>query len=167
MIYRGKAYMNSSLSIIRFLGMKLAIYLAAVLVTYLLASITATQSVISNLAGMGVDVNIADRLSMTFQDILGMAGMYLPMVAFALLIAFLVTALICRWLSQWRMPLYILAGAVAIVAIHLALNLAFNLTPIAIARSPGGLMLQALAGAAGAYVYVFLQNKIKKPQSGE
>ena len=141
MIYQRKAYMNNNMSIIRFLGTRLGIYLAAVLLTYLLASVTATQSVVSSLAGMGVDVSFGDRLAMTARDIPGMAGMFLPIIAFALLIAFLVTALICRWLAQWRLLLYTLAGAVAVVAIHISLNLAFELTPVAIARSTGGLLI--------------------------
>ena len=49
-----------------------------------------------------------------------------------------------------------LAGAVGLVAIHLLLHLAFGVTPIAIARSTGGLLLQALAGAVGGFTYLFL-----------
>lgn len=152
--------MNNGHSIIRFLGARLGIYLAAVLVTYLLASITATQSVVSSLSGMGVSVSVADRLAMTVHDIIGMAGMFMPMIAFALLIAFLVSALIYYWLRRWRLPLYLLAGAVAVVTIHLALNLAFELTPVAVARSTGGLIMQALAGAFGGYTYVALLKKL-------
>lgn len=151
--------MNSKPSIIRFLLTRLGIYLAAVFVTYLLASIIATQSVVSSLAGMGITVGLSDRLMMTLHDIVGMAGMFLPMVAFALLIAFLVTALICRWVKQWRLPLYVLAGAVAVVSIHVALNLAFELTPVAVARTNGGLLLQALAGAVGGFTYISLTRK--------
>jgi len=100
---------------------------------------------------------------MTLQDLTGMAGMFLPMVAFALLIAFMVTALLCRWWPKWRLPLYLLAGAVGLVSIHLALNLAFGITPVAAARNAGGLLLQALAGAGGGFTYIFL---LKRHQSG-
>ena len=146
-------------SIIRFLATRLGIFLAALAVTYLLAAITATQSVISSLAGMGVDVNLADRVSMTLHDIGGMAGMFLPMIAMGLLVAFLVTALLCRWFGQWRSLLYPLAGAAALLTIHLALNLSFEITPVAIARTPVGLLIQALAGAAGGYTYLALSRR--------
>jgi len=126
----------------------------SVVVAYILASITATQSVIGRLTGMGLDVTLGDRIAMTLRDITGMAGMFLPMVAFALLIAFMTAALLCRWLPRWRLPLYGLAGAVAVACIHLGLHLAFGITPVAIARS--GLLLQALAGAAGGFTYLFL-----------
>lgn len=151
--------MNPWLSIIRFLAARFAIYLAAVAVAYLLATITATQHVVARLASMGVDVNFSDRFSMTARDIVGMAGMFLPMVAFGLLVAFMTSALICRYRPGWRKPLYLLAGATALVCIHLALNLAFAVTPIAIARSWGGLLLQALAGLAGGWTYLLLSER--------
>ena len=134
---------------------KLAAYLLAIIVAYLLASITATQSVIGQLSQMDVEVNIADRLSMTLHDIVGMAGMFLPLIAAGFLVAFLLTALLCRWLARRPTVLYVLAGAVALIAIHLILKLAFGITPVAIARTPGGLLRQGLAGAVGAYVYAY------------
>ena len=132
---------------------KLIAYLLAVIVAYILASITATQSVIARLAEMGIEVNFADRLRMTLQDIAGMAPMFLPMIAVGFLAAFLLTALLCRWLGKRSKLLYILAGAVALITIHLTLNLAFGITPVAIARTMGGLLIQGLAGAVGAYFY--------------
>lgn len=153
--------MNNWLSIIRFLGIRLAIYLSAVVVAYLLASIMATQSVISSLSGMGVDLSLAERAGMTLRDFGGMAGMFLPMIAFGLLIAFMATALICHYWNQWRTPLYIVAGAAALVCVHLALNLAFGIMPVAIARTTSGLGLQALAGAMGGYTYVYLSGRYR------
>jgi len=151
--------MNNWLVIIRFLGTRLAIYLVAVMVTYLLASITASQSVIYSLSGMGMDLSFSERATMTFRDIGGMAAMFLPMIAFGLLVAFMATALICRYWNRWRIPLYLIAGAAALICIHLALNLAFNITPLAIARTPVGLVLQAFAGGAGGFTYVYLSNR--------
>jgi hypothetical protein len=134
---------------------KLAAYLVAIVVAYLLAAITATQSVIARLGEMGIDVNFTDRLRMTLSDIAGMAGMFLPMIAAGFLAAFLLTALLCRWLGRRPVALYILAGAVALITIHLTLNLAFGITPVAIARTTGGLLIQGLAGAVGTYLYAY------------
>jgi len=153
--------MNARIAIIRSLMTRLGIYLLAVAVAYVLASLTATQSVISSLDRMGVDVSFAGRISMTLQDIAGMSNLLLPMVAFALLAAFLVSALLCHWWGQWRIPLYVLAGAVALVMIHLTLNLAFGVTPIAVARTGGGLLLQAMAGAVGGFTYLYLMSRQK------
>lgn len=138
------------------LAKKLGIYLAAVLTAYLLASVTATQHVVASLSSMGVELSAGEWIAMTLQDLVGMAGMFLPIIAFGLLFAFLLTALLYYWLGRWRTPLYILAGAIALLAIHLSMILAFGLTPVAIARSAGGLLVQAVAGAAGGYVYIRL-----------
>ena len=154
--FEGKQTMDSRVSTIHFLARRLGAWLLAVAVAYILASVTATQSVIARLTDMGLEVPFDDRLTMTLQDILGMANMFLPMVAFALLVAFMTAALLCRWLGHWRLPLYALAGATALVMIHVFLNLAFGLTPIAIARTGGGLALQGLAGAAGGVCYILL-----------
>ncbi|MCW8873584.1 MAG: hypothetical protein OQK01_13305 [Xanthomonadales bacterium] len=148
--------MDTRVSTIYFLTRRLGAWLLAVAVAYVLASATATQSVIGSLAGMGVDVQPGVRLQMTLSDIVGMANMFLPMVAFALLMAFMTAALLCRWLARWRLPLYAVAGGAALITIHLILHLAFGLTPIAIARTAGGLLLQGLAGATGGVCYLLL-----------
>ena len=149
--------MNQNLSIPSLLLRRLLVYLLAVGVAYGLAVAMATQSVIASLAAMGIPVSPGERLSMTVQDLAGMAPMFLPMVAFGLLCAFMTAALLCRWRAAWRIPLYVLAGAAGIVTIHLLLHLAFQITPVAAARSPGGLLLQALAGAVGGLVYISLR----------
>lgn len=137
----------------------LLIWLLAVVVAYLLASITATQSVVSSLFEMGVTVGFSERLGMTIKDIAGMAGLFLPMIAAAFLAAFLVAAMLCRWWPQWRTPIYIVAGAAGLVTIHLTLNLAFGITPIAIGRTAGGLLIQGLAGAVGGFIFLSLTQK--------
>lgn len=142
------------------LGKKLAIYLAAVLTTYLLATAAASLHVASSLASMGIELDSAGRVSMILQDLVGMAGMFLPLIAFALLLAFLVTALLYHLLRRARVLLYALAGATAMLALHLAMNAVFGLTAIAVARSAGGLLLQVLAGAVGGLVYVLLQQRL-------
>jgi len=162
--------MSQWLPFIRFLGTRLTIYLSAVAVAYVLAVVTATQSVVSRLEEMGVGISVPLRFSMTLRDVAGMAGMFLPMVAFGLLIAFMTTALVCRYRKQWRLPLYVIGGAVALVCIHLALHLAFGITPVAIARTAGGLMAQAAAGGVGGLVYVLLSRsrlrRVTEPPDG-
>lgn len=142
------------------LGKKLGIYLSAVFTAYLLASAAATQHVVTSLASMGVTVSLGERAAMTMRDIGGMAGMFLPVIAFGLLLAFLATALLCIWLGRWRRPLYVLAGFGALVTIHVAMNLAVGLTPVAAARTTAGLLTQGLAGAAGGWVYIRLNERI-------
>ncbi|MDT8321037.1 MAG: hypothetical protein RQ826_10980 [Xanthomonadales bacterium] len=131
-------------------------YLLSLIAGYALASVIATQSVVARLQEMGVDVAFMDRLDMTLKDLQGLAGSLLPMLAFGYLIAFLTAALLSHRKPSWRTPLFALAGAAALVSIHLMLNMAFGVTPIAVARTSGGLLAQAAAGAVGAWLFAYL-----------
>ena len=148
-----QAYMMNSTPPKWTLVRRLGNFLLAVLIAFVLASTLATQSVVSRLYGMGVEVSLADRMGMTVQDLSGMAGSFMPMIAAGYLVAFLVVWMLCHWWPQRRTLLYVLAGATALIAIHLALKLAFGITPIAVGRSLAGLLSQGLAGAVGAWVY--------------
>jgi len=139
---------------------KLLVYLAAVLTAYVLATAFASLNVASRLASMGVETGFGGRLSMIAHDLAGMAGMFLPLIALALLVAFLVTALLHYLVRRGQVALYLLAGAAALATLHLALHAAFGLTPVAAARGAGGLLLQALAGAAGGGGDIMLQRRM-------
>ena len=128
-------------------------WLAAVLATYALACVAATQSVAARLGDMGIPVKFGERLQMSGQDLLGMAGLFLPLVAVGLLLAFLVAGWLGKRQASRRTGLFMLAGAVAMLSIHFALRWSFDLDLVAVARTPLGLLSQALAGAAGGYFY--------------
>ena len=131
----------------------LGAYLAAVLVTHAGAVIAHTQSVMASLADMGVDVSLEERLGATFHDLLGMAPLFLPILAVALGVAFAVAGAIIRRVPHWRPLGYSLAGGLAVLAVHVVLYQTFSITPIAGARSALGLTAQALAGAFGGWVF--------------
>ena len=128
-------------------------FVLAVAVTYLLAVISASQHVAASLESMGAEVGFGTRLEMIVHDLGGMATSFLPMLVIGFVIAFGVAALLLKWLPRYRYLLYTLAGAVAMASIHLALHAAFDITPVAVARSTGGLLVQALCGAVGGYLY--------------
>ena len=148
--------MKKPVSISRFLVLRLLMFLAAVLVAYAGAALTASQAVIQQLVKMGVPLSLADRLSMLGHDLAGLAASLLPMIALGFIIAFLVAALLYRWLRRGRPLLYALAGAAALVTIHVLMKVSFGISPVAIARSTSGLLVQGLAGAAGGWVYAYL-----------
>lgn len=132
----------------------LAAFALSVATAYVLATITATQSALSSLAGMGFPVDFPTRLSVTAQDLVGMGGIFLPLIAAGLLAAFLVVSLLCRWWPQQRLVLTVAGGAVALLAIHILMKQSFGITLIAIGRTQAGLLIQAAAGAVGGYVFV-------------
>ena len=149
----GTAYMNMTEQKKWPLLHRLGVYVFAVMSAYVVATIASTQSVVSNLTAMGIDVNTGTRLSMTLDDLTGMAGAFLPMIAAGYLVAFLVVGLLCRWWPQSRKVLYVLAGAAALITIHMLLKYALGITPVAAARTTSGLIVQGLAGAVGGYVF--------------
>lgn len=138
-------------------------WLAAVLLTYALASLAATQSVVGRLDGMGIPISLGERLQMSGQDLLGMANLFLPLIAVGLLLAYLVAGWLGSRQVSRRTGLFMLAGAMAMLSIHLALQWSFDISLIAVARSPLGLLSQALAGAVGGYFYTRLKKARTPP----
>ena len=131
----------------------LAAYVAAVLVTYASAAMAHTQSVMARLADMGVNVALSDRVGATLHDLIGMAPLYLPILAAGLAVAFPVASGVIRYVPRWRPLGYSLAGGFAVLVIHVVLYQTFSITPIAAARTTTGLTVQALCGALGGWVF--------------
>lgn len=131
-------------------------FAAAVLVAYLAAATCATLAVVTSLRMLAVPVSLRDTLGMIAHDWHGMIPMFLPLVAAGMALGFTVAALTARWRPRWRSGLFVAAGAVALLAIHLLLHAAFGITPIAVARTLSGLASQAVAGAAGGWMFAAL-----------
>ncbi len=129
-------------------------YLLAVIATYLLAATAATQHVAGQLARMNAPLDLSQRLSMTAQDWLGMAPSLLPLIAVGLLIAFLVAGALTRRLPTVRVGLFVAAGLVALITLHLAMEISFGLNPIATTRYWPGLLLQGVCGACGGWLFI-------------
>lgn len=133
---------------------RLGAYGVAVLATEALAAVASTQFVLAGLTSMGVVITLGERLAMTGQDIVGMMEIYLPVLAVALALGFLVAGLLIKRLGPaWSLPGYASAGFVAVLAAVLTVLSLFDITPIAGARSTGGLLCQGLAGAVGGLVF--------------
>jgi len=128
-------------------------WLLAILMAYVLATLAASQSVAAQLADMGVPLSFAERLQMSGKDLLGMTGLFLPLIAVGMTIALCVAAWLGRRQPQRRTVLFMLAGAVAMLSIHLALQWSFDITLVAVARSHLGMLSQALAGAVGGWLF--------------
>lgn len=131
-------------------------FFPALLLAYVVASVLATASVMDSLRGMGVEVTAHTQLQATWHDLLGMSTSYLLLILVAFVIALPVAALLSKQLGGWRLPLFLLAGAVALLALHLLLSAVMQVTPVAAARTAAGLAGQCLAGALGAGLYALL-----------
>ena len=73
-----------------------AAFLVALCATYLIGSIAATQFVLSEVVALGPKVPWSVRLETTGQDLVGLAGSYLPLLALAFVLALPVAAVLAR-----------------------------------------------------------------------
>lgn len=143
------------MTILRFL----LAFLAAVLVTFVLASVAHSHFVMQWLRDLGVEIPGAVALRTTLGDLRGLATAFLPIVAVALLLGFAVAALVKRFLPSLAGVAYPTGGAAAMAAMLGIMHAAFKMTPIAGARDALGWWLICLAGAAGGVVFALLAQR--------
>lgn len=127
-------------------------YLSAAIVTFIVGSVIGSQMVLSSLGAMGLEVTLSQRLSVTWQDIVGLSTSLLPMMALSQILTWWILEVVGRRVSLGRTTLlYALLGGLSIVVLHLVLRQIFGIDVYAPARSAGGLLGQAAAGAIGGW----------------
>ena len=138
-------------------------YIAAVVVTYVVGVIAASQHVVGRFEAMtGSSVGFSERASWAFKDVVGMLSppIYPLAIAVMILIAFAVAGFLVRRVfdskSGMRRLGFVLAGALGMVGLHLTLNAVFEINSIAASRDFLGLAGQALAGALGGLAYLWI-----------
>lgn len=127
----------------------IAAFVVACLATYVLAVIANAQSVI---AAHGVPVSLSDRFNMTAFDISNM-GLYLVIIAVALLLGFAIAALVKRFLPKMARFAYPIAGAAALGMVLGLMYIVFQTIPISGARSALGFVSQVIAGGIGGWIF--------------
>ena len=131
----------------------LTAFLAATILAYLLGVVFISQGNIASVVGLGFDVTLSQRLEAVVHDATHMLTIYLPLVAASLLIGLPLAYGIVRNKPQLRMFGYILAGGIALLAIHVIMKVILGLSGIAATRSIFGLLAQGMAGAAAGLVF--------------
>lgn len=134
-------------------------FLASVLVTFVFASAFHTQNVLSGLSALGVEISPSTRLSTTYKDMVGLAGLFTIVIAIALFVGFTIAAILKRILTPLAPIAYPLAGAAALGTMLWLMSMQFEATPIAGARGFIGFSLQMLAGSIGGYVFALLMHR--------
>lgn len=131
-------------------------FLAAVVAAYLVGTIGYSQMNLAWQVEMGMPVDAAVRWQTAVHDVTSMLDLYLGLIAVTLLLAFLVTALVLRWVPQLRTLGYVVGGFAGIFVLDFLLGalLTGGTHPLAVTRTGMGLISQCLAGAIGGYVYV-------------
>ncbi|MFQ3235550.1 MAG: hypothetical protein ACI9C4_001109 [Paraglaciecola sp.] len=132
-------------------------FLLAVLVSFILASLAHSQFVLFELAKVGVEIDMASRISMSLDDLLGLRQSYGPVIALSLLLAFAVMGTIRKYRPHTSPWVYPLAGALAMLVMLLSMEPIMNVTLIAGARTAFGILAQCAAGFAGGWVFMKLR----------
>jgi len=131
-------------------------YGAAVATTTILGTVVQTQFNLAALQSLGVSVPLGVRIETTWHDLLGFTPSFGPIVAAGFLVAFLLGALVLRWLSVPRDGLYALGGAIAIGTALVSMNVLFQITAVAAARGTFGFACLVLSGAVGGWIFATL-----------
>ncbi len=123
--------------------------LIGALAAYVLGTAINSQFVIG---AHGVSVTAGDRFNMTMFDISNML-LYFVIIAVSFIIAFLIAAMLKRFLPGLAKAAYPVAGAAAIGAALGLMYVMFQTVPISGARSVAGFIAQMLAGAFGGWIF--------------
>ena len=140
---------------------RIGAFFGAALAAYILGALVSTQMILAEVAALGLPVPAGVRASATLHDLAGMAATYLPLVALSLLLGFAAAAFMLRFLPAWRTLGYLLAGAGALLALHLILYATLGMHPVPATRTALGLAAQVAAGALGGYVFAWLGGRLQ------
>lgn len=128
-------------------------FILAVIVATVLGAVAHTQFVLARLSGLGVDISLGERLSMTLHDIVGMAPLFGAIVGAGFIVAMSAAALVFKLAGTQRTLIYVVAGAVSLGVTLMVMNAVFEITAIAGARSTLGFLAQMAAGAVGGLTF--------------
>jgi hypothetical protein len=134
-------------------------FLAAVAVTFVIASVVHTHFVIQRLIGLGVEVPQSAALATVGGDLVGLAPAFGPVIAITLLLGFLIAVVVRRYLPALAPIAFPTAGAAAMATMLAIMHAIFKMTPIAGARDPGGWWLICLSGAVGGALFALLAKR--------
>ncbi len=134
-------------------------FVLTVLATFLLTSAVGTQLVLSDIKSFGLAVSLSDRVSATIHDITGLVTVLPLLISAAFLVAFIIAALGKRFLAGHRSNWYMAAGLISLPASLMLVKSLLGGTPFAAARTDFGMVLMALCGLFGGWLFARLTQK--------
>jgi len=134
--------------------------IAGVLVAFVLGSVIGTQMILHSVQSMGLQVSWAMRAESTMNDLIGLAGTLLPIIAIALIPAWLIVAWFTRKSdSAWEAWIFVTVGAACVACVYPAMNFAFGVDVYAPARTLAGVLGQAAAAGLGGLCVATLRKR--------
>jgi len=138
------------------------IFVSVLIDTVILISIVATQLVLADVAGFGLDVDIGVRIDATLHDLMGLAIPLGIIVGVSMAIAFAVAWFAHKKIGGNATRWYMAAGFVSVPAGLLLLKVAMGVTLLAAARTPLGMFLVGLCGLTGGWLFAFLTDRFSR-----
>ena len=136
-------------------------FIIAVAATFLLVSIAGTQLVLADILSFGLAVSLSDRVSATIYDIAGLATMLPILISVTFLLAFIIAESGRRILTGKRTYWYMAAGLTSLPAALTLIKTLMGGTVFAAARTSFGMLLFALCGLIGGWLFARLVNRGK------
>ena len=147
---------------------RLIAFVVALLVAVIWGSVVQTQFNLAELTALGAPIDSDLRWSETGRDLLGFAPIYVVLALPALLVAFVVAALLSRARGSLRYVWFALGGFAGLIA---AIKIVDSLVPppvlIAATRGVSGLFAMAAGGALAGLLYAAMTRRwvAQKPQA--
>ena len=141
--------------------------MASVAVTHILASAFYTQQVLAKRAAIGLEFTTEQKLSNYLDNLVGFAVGAMPsygmILAIALLVGFVIAAVVKRALKPLAAIAYPLAGAVAVFTVLWTVEtfVAHGAGAFEGASGAVGLALQSFAGFAGGVVFALTRGSAR------
>ncbi len=130
----------------------------AVLATFVLTSIVGTQLVLADILSFGLVVPLSDRVSASIHDIAGLVPVLPILISVAFLLAFIIAEIGRRMLTGNRTYWYMAAGLAALPAALVLIKTVMGGTVFAAARTGTGMLLVAMCGLCGGWLFARLVN---------
>lgn len=139
---------------------------AAVVTATLTGSVVQSQLNLAAIGALSQRISLGDRLGTTVFDLVNFAPLWGAVVGFGFLLGWPIAGLLVRRWPDGRRVLFPLAGFVAVVTALQVMNAALPVTVVAAARSLSGLLLLALCGALGGWIYLQVVGSPGQRQNG-
>lgn len=132
--------------------------LSASIVGFIVASILHTQAVLAKLSAIDIKISFAQRLSTTWQDLMGLSLTYGIVILITLTLSFSIAGLVNKKLGASKKLIYPLAGGAGFLLMLAAMQPILNVTLIAGARGISGLFMQVSAGVLAGICFAILSS---------
>jgi len=145
----------------------MAFFVVAVIDASILTSIVSTQLVLADIRSFGLAVSLGDRLQATLHDLLGLALPLLVLIGLSFLVAFAVARYAIRIIGGNQMMWFMAAGLTSVPTGIVLIKYFMGGTLLASARTSLGMLLIALCGMAGGWMFAYLNSRFGNTRAAD